>query len=101
MTKSIPIALGLVLALSAPALAALAPQYQRQAELEAVLSTAVEIFGIARPVDAVRFVDTDNYEAEAEGCTLALRIVDAPQKQAEGWVGPRQFTVEAGEPVCP
>lgn len=84
-----------------PSLAALPPHFQRQAEIEAVLAVAVEIFGIGQPVEAISLVDTDRYEVRSGACTLRVRIIDTPDAMGAGRVGPRQFTALPEAPRCP
>jgi len=98
----IPSFLALALAIAAtPAEAALPPHYQRQAEFEAVLRAAVETFGIAAPIDAVRMLEPDRFEVRAGDCVLVVQIVDEPGGHGEGWVGPRRFAAVPGVPACP
>ncbi|HEX8062588.1 MAG TPA: hypothetical protein VF535_05180 [Allosphingosinicella sp.] len=94
-----------LLALGAPALAAipaqaaLPPQYQRAAELEAVVADAgvANAFGGA-PIQRVEFVRTDLYRVSAGACRLDVAIVDLPARP--GVVGPRRFAVKAGRKLC-
>ncbi len=98
--KSIASALFILTLASAPAVAALPPHYQRQAEFMAVLNVAVETLGIANPVEAITLTEPDLFEVKAGRCTLVVNIVDEEEKRAEGMVGPRLFRAEAEEPVC-
>ncbi|MBE7733303.1 hypothetical protein [Devosia faecipullorum] len=98
--KSIAPALLLAALASAPALAALPPHYQRQAEFVAALGAAVEVLGISSPVDSIILSEPDRFEVKAGNCTLIVTIVDAEDKGAAGMVGPRQFRAEAGEKHC-
>lgn len=91
----------LVLAGTLPSLAALPPHYQRQAEIEAVLEAAVEVLGISQLVDGVSLVEPDRYEVRYGACTMVFRIVDTPKLHAQGWAGPREFTVAPEAPRCP
>lgn len=85
----------------AAALAALPPQYQRQAELQAVIAQATEQFGIGHLIDSIVRTGPDNYEVSGDNCRMTLTIEDAPQDpSAAPVVGPRQFTVKAGPLVC-
>lgn len=90
----------LALAGTMPSLAALPPHYQRQAEIEAVLEVAVEVLGVAKPVDGITLVETDRYEVRFGDCTMMVRIVDLPGKGG-GMVGPRQFSAKPEAPRCP
>lgn len=94
--------LGLTLVASSTALAALPPQYQRQAELLAIIgdSAVVDTFEM-QGIDAVEYIDTDLFEVRGGGCTLEVRIIDTPGEHAPGWVGPREFSVELGQLNCP
>ena len=86
--RKLVMCLTLVSATSLPALAALPPQYQRQAEFSAVLDTATEIFGIGLLIDGIELSEPDVYSVDSGACTLTVRIVD---KREPGWVGPREF----------
>jgi hypothetical protein len=83
-----------------PALAALPPHYQRQRELEAVLSAAVEALGIGNPVDRVEMTAPDEWNVMGGDCHITMTVVDAPTEHEAGWVGPREFAVEPGDVVC-
>lgn len=98
--KSIAPALLLAALAGAPALAALPPHYQRQAEFVAALDAAVEILGISSPLDAIVLTEADKFEVKAGNCTLIVTIVDAEDKGSSIMAGPRQFRAEAGEKVC-
>ena len=82
-----------------PAQAALAPNYQRLAELRAVLDlpAVASAFGIA-PIERIDYVATDRYRISAGRCTLDVRIVGLPMPR--GMVGARRFEARAGRPVC-
>jgi hypothetical protein len=88
------------LALLSPAWAALAPNYQRLAELQAVLA-APEVAGAfgGQPIDRVEFVQRDLYRVTAGRCHLDVAIVDRPSS-GPPVVGGRQFDVKPGKPVC-
>lgn len=87
-----------------PVLAALPPQFQRTAELQAIISSeVVDLLGQqGQFLDAVEYVGPDLYRVSGGNCVVFVRIVDVPQAetQAEPMVGPRQFTLEIQEPVC-
>lgn len=91
----------LVLAGTMPSLAALPPQFQRQAEIEAVLKAAVEILGVQKLVDGVSLVAPDRYEVRFGECTMMVRIIDLPNKRGEAMAGPRQFSAMPEAPRCP
>jgi hypothetical protein len=81
------------------ALAALPPQYQRQAELVAIIQDrAVEQALQDEPINAVRMTGVDAYEVTSESCKVMVGIVDTPA--AEGIVGPRQFAVMVTAATC-
>lgn len=92
-------ACGLVLLAAAPGQAALAPNYQRLAELRAVLDlpAVVSTFGI-EPVDRIDYVATDLYRLSAGRCSLDVRIIGLPMPR--GMVGGRRFEARAGRRVC-
>lgn len=97
----LPLILMSVMMSTLPSLAALPPHFQRQAEIDAVLQAAVDILGVAQPVDAIRFIETDRYEVRSGACTMVVRIVDTPGQRSQGLVGPRQFTALPEAPQCP
>lgn len=79
--------------------AALAPNYQRQAELRAVISHpgVTRAFG-SDPIDRVEYVRTDLYRVSAGRCRLDAAIVGLPMPR--GVSGPRRFDVRPGPLVC-
>ncbi|HEX8239789.1 MAG TPA: hypothetical protein VF574_08640 [Allosphingosinicella sp.] len=85
--------------LAAPAAAALPPQYQRAAELKAVVADArvADAFAGA-PIERVEYVRPDLYRVSARGCRLDVAIVDLPTPA--GVAGPRRFAVKAGAKSC-
>jgi hypothetical protein len=88
------------LALAAmPAAAALPPQYQRTAELAAVLESdkVLEAFG-SMPIERIEYVRSDLYRVTAGRCRVEVAIVDRPAPG--GMAGPRNFGVKAGRKVC-
>ena len=91
----------LVLAVCLPAHAALPPQYQRQAELRAIVENmdVIDAFGF-EGIDAIVEVETDLWNVRSGNCVLAVRIEDVPNNHGEGWAGPRDFTVVVGEKTC-
>ena len=90
---------GLALLAAAPAQAALAPNYQRLAELRAVLDLpeVASAFGI-EPIDRIDYVAADLYRLSAGRCSLNVRIVGLPMPR--GMVGARRFEARAGRRVC-
>ena len=87
-------------ALSAmPAAAALPPNYQRLAELRAVLTLPAvgSAFGL-QPIERIEYAGRDLYRVSAGRCHLDVRIVDLPTPR--GVVGARRFEARAGRPVC-
>jgi len=98
MTLSLAV-LGAAALAATPAQAALAPNYQRLAELRAVLDlpAVASAFGIER-IDRVDYVATDLYRLSAGRCTLDVRIVGLPMPR--GMVGARRFEARAGRRVC-
>jgi hypothetical protein len=84
-----------------PALAALPPQYQRQAELRAIIDNmeVVEAFGFDG-IDTIEEVEPDLWNVWSGDCVLEVHIEDVPNTHGEGWVGPREFAVVVGEKTC-
>jgi len=92
-------ALSLVVLVASPAVAALAPNYQRLAELRAVL----EHPGVNNAlqdaiVDRVEYVRTDLYRVTAGRCYVDVAIIGLPVPR--GVVGARRFEVRPGRKVC-
>lgn len=83
-----------------PAAAALAPNYQRLAELRAVIERpeVARALGDAVMVDRVEYVRTDLYRVTAGRCHVDVAIVDLPVPR--GVVGARRFDVRPGRRVC-
>ena len=82
-----------------PAAAALPPQYQRLAELRAVMDhhRVQAAFGSA-PIERIEYLRTDLYRVSAGRCHVDARIVDLPMPR--GMVGGRRFEVRPGPRVC-
>lgn len=90
--------LAATLAMTAPTLAALPPQYQRAAEFRAVINVAAEVLGL---IDSVRFIADDVYEARSGTCIVIVTIENLPpEKGREPIAGPRQFRAVAQQPTC-
>lgn len=83
-----------------PALAALPPQYQRAAELKAIIDNddIPAAFPGGTPIDRVEYVSNDLYRVTAGKCSLEVKIVDQPMP--EGLVGPRRFELSVGKVEC-
>ena len=94
-------AIGLTLAGSTAVLAALPPQYQRQAELLAIIGDerVVDTFGFSG-IEGVELNGVDHYIVRGGDCMLDVTITDQPTLHASGWVGPREFKLVLGMPVC-
>ena len=81
------------------ALAELPPQYQRQAELLAIIgSNAVDEALAREPIDMVRMTGPDAYVVRSTGCKVNVAIVGIAQ--SEEIVGARQFVVEVVNTTC-
>jgi len=93
-------ALALAAALAAaPASAALAPNYQRLAELRAVLNHQGVSAGFgSTPIERIEYVRTDLYRVSAGRCRMDVAIVDLPTPR--GMTGGRRFAVRPGVRVC-
>jgi hypothetical protein len=84
---------------ASPAAAALAPNYQRLAELRAVLDnpeTNAALQGAV--IDRVEYVRTDLYRVSAGPCHVDVVIVGLPMPR--GMAGPRRFAVRPGRKTC-
>ncbi len=83
-----------------PAQAALPPQYQRLAELRAVLAHpgVTGAFGVTEPIERVEYLRPDLYRVSAGRCHLDVRIVGQPMPR--GMVGARRFEARPGRRVC-
>jgi hypothetical protein len=84
-----------------PASAELAPNYQRQAELRAVLlhPGVVGAFAMDQPIERIEFVRTDLYRVSAGGCHLDVAIHGLPTPPDVS--GGRRFEVRPGKKICP
>lgn len=82
-----------------PASAALAPNYQRLAELRAVLNhpEVARAFG-NDPIDRIDYVRTDLFRLTNGRCRLDVAIVGLPTPR--GVSGARRFAVRPGRAVC-
>lgn len=92
-------ALGAAAFAAIPAQGALPPNYQRLAELRAVLALPEvgSAFGI-QPIERIDYAGPDLYRLTAGRCRLDVRIVDLPTPR--GMVGARRFEARAGRRVC-
>lgn len=96
--KGITILTATIAAAMAPAFAALAPEHQREAEFNAVISEATKALGT---IDGVSFVSNDIYEARSANCRVTINIEDLPLRAGSEPVdGPRQFRAFANPPAC-
>jgi hypothetical protein len=82
-----------------PAAAALPPNYQRLAELKAVLAhpQVGQAFGL-EPIGRIEYVRRDVYRLSAGRCHLDIAIVDLPTPR--DMAGPRRFEARPGPKVC-
>jgi hypothetical protein len=81
------------------AVAELPPQYQRQAEMGAIItSNAVDAALANEPIEMIRLTKTDVYVVRSARCKVNVAIVDTPR--AEEIVGAREFTVEIINTTC-
>ncbi|MET1112819.1 MAG: hypothetical protein ABWX67_14970 [Allosphingosinicella sp.] len=93
-------AFGVPVLAAVPASAALPPNYQRVAELKAVLADprVGGAFPMEAPVERVEYVRPDLYRVSGGRCHLDVAIVDLPTPP--GVVGGRRFAVRPGRMVC-
>lgn len=94
------IAFGIGMLAATPAGAALPPQYQRLAELRAVLNHpgVTGAFGVGDPIERVEYAGPDLYRVSAGRCHLDVRIVDLPTPR--NVAGGRRFEARPGRKVC-
>jgi hypothetical protein len=85
---------------ASPAAAALAPNYQRLAELRAVLDHpgVTAVLGAGTPVDRVEYLRPDLYRVSAGRCHVDVAIAGMPLPS--GMVGPRRFEARPGRRIC-
>ena len=83
-----------------PASAALPPNYQRLAELRAVLNHPAvgSAFGMDGPVERVEYVRPDLYRVSSGRCRMDVAIHGLPMPR--GMAGPRRFEARPGRKVC-
>jgi hypothetical protein len=93
-------AFGAAAAAALPASAALPPNYQRLAELRAVLAhpQVAAAFDIDAPIERVENVRPDLYRVSAGRCHLDVAIADLPTPADVA--GPRRFEAVPGRKVC-
>lgn len=98
--KRVLLAAGIALTGVSHSWAALAPNYQRIAEFQAILDDVAVTDALkAEPIGRIELVKTDLYRVTAGPCHVDVAIVDVPRE--EGLVGPRQFKIEIVDRVCP
>lgn len=92
-------ALSFAILAATPAAAALPPNYQRLAELRAVLDLPAvgSAFGL-EPIGRIDYVAADLYRLSAGRCHLDVRIIGLPMPR--NMVGGRRFEARAGRRVC-
>lgn len=93
------IALTTSLAFGAPAQAALAPAYQRAAEINAAVDAAAALLP-RNPIESVVLSAPDRFTIRGGNCTVIVEILDEAVVAAPARVGPRKFTARASKPVC-
>jgi hypothetical protein len=83
-----------------PASAALPPNYQRLAELRAVLNhpEVGRAFGMDSPVERIEYVRPDLYRVSSGRCRMDVAIHGLPMPR--GMAGPRRFEARPGRKVC-
>jgi hypothetical protein len=94
-------AIGMMLLAGGAAQAALPPQYQRQAELLAIINdpTIIDAFGFAG-IEAIELNGVDHYIVRGGDCMLDVIVEDLPNTHEAGWAGPREFKLVLGNPAC-
>jgi hypothetical protein len=81
------------------AAAALAPNYERLRELEAVLGSD-ELAGKigSRPINGIEATGPSTYRVWTDQCTITVNLVGASSTPAIA--GAWRFTIQVGEPQC-
>lgn len=83
---------------SATAMAALPPQYQRLAELRAILDDSRVAGAFSGPIDKIERIADDLYRLTADTCTMDVAIKDNPSRV--NVVGPRSFFIDPAPMAC-
>lgn len=84
---------------SATAMAALPPQYQRLAELRAILNDSKVVGAFTgHPIDKIEWIAEDLYRLTAGPCTMDVAIKDNPSRSDV--VGPRRFFIDPARMAC-
>ncbi|HQY44588.1 MAG TPA: hypothetical protein PK450_10455 [Paracoccaceae bacterium] len=87
-----------VIAVAVPALAALAPDLERQRELSAILADPAVLAGFeGRPITEIRWISEDLFEVRAGNCVRQVYINGTDTLTNEG---PRPFTVQPLDLIC-
>jgi hypothetical protein len=80
------------------ALAALPPQYQRQAELVRIIQDPDVTRGLQdEPIESITPFAVDVFEVRSQTCFVRVIIIDIPGDHPPG---PRQFEVVVNEATC-
>ncbi len=89
----------LFFALASPASAALAPEYQRQREIQAVITNPEVREALkGHPISAVTWTGDDRVEVTGGACTVKVSIVGTGKPGDPP--GPRKFAVEVTSAGC-
>jgi hypothetical protein len=80
--------------------AALAPNYERLRELEAILQNQelIQKLGIEE-ITSIEATRNTTYTIRTATCTVVVTLVATPN--APPLLGPWQFTIQVGDPQCP
>ncbi|MCE4223013.1 hypothetical protein HCU64_04555 [Methylobacterium sp. C25] len=82
--------------ITAPAGAALAPEWQRVREFHSVVDEGARLLG-GRPIEAIERLDGGAYRVRGGGCEVVVKIVPLPQQMP----GPQAFSLAPGKLSCP
>jgi hypothetical protein len=93
------LAMILLLGAATAATAALAPNYERLRELEAILQNQelIQKLGI-QSITSIEAAGDATYTVRTATCTVVVTLVSTPN--APPLLGPWQFTIQIGEPQC-
>ena len=91
------LAVAMLLAAASTASAALAPNWQRAAEMKAILESADIAAALKeRPIDRIEALGVDRYRVTAGRCRLEVEITGLPQAM----LGARPFALSLGPVRC-
>jgi hypothetical protein len=97
------LALGLSALIAGPAAAALSPYYESAREIAAILADPRLADALPGQSAIVSITESgaSSFDFSNGRCTVTVKVVTVPPEPGKPMiVGPRQFTLEFGKPVC-